>query len=175
MLKIKHPGTIVREREKKVNNWETVRTYKYSNGVECQILIGFLPHGHVQSAISANRTFVIEAEADGKDSNLIFQDTESTLVNFLDGERLTAENLNTRVLDSCLFLPTAKAEMVHDGQPGEASEDGHNTIVKWADGTSVTVHPHGNHAHIEPKQGDKAARAFFNGQDNKLYVFGPAD
>jgi hypothetical protein len=173
MLKIKHPANIVREREKKVNNWETVRYYKYANGVECQVLIGFLPHGHVQSAISANRTFVIETE--GKDANLVFQDTEATLVNFLDGDRLTVENLNTRVLDPCLFLPTANAELVHEGQTGESTQDGHNTVVKWDDGTTVTIHPHGGHAHIEPKKDDKLVKSFFNGTDNKLYVFGPAE
>ena len=173
MLKIKHPGQITREREKKVSNWETVRHTKYSNGVECQVLIGFLPHGHVQSAISANRAFVIETE--GSDATLVFKDEEAKLVNFLDGDRLTEENLNTRVLDPCLFLPTAKAEMVHGGQAGEATEDGPNTVVKWGDGTQVTVHPHGGHAHIEPTKDGKLVKTFFNGQDNKLYVFNQAD
>jgi hypothetical protein len=166
MLKIKHPGSIVREREKKVSDWETVRYTKYSNGVECQVLIGFLPHGHVQSAISANRAFVIESE--GQDATLVFKDEEAKLLNFLDGDRLTEENLNTRVLDPCLFLPSAKAEMVHQGQPGETAEDG---TVKWPDGTQVAVHTHGSHAHIEPTKDGKLVKTFFNGQDNKLYVF----
>jgi hypothetical protein len=175
MLKIKHPGSIVREREKKVSNWETVRTTKYSNGVECQVLIGFLPHGNVQSAISANRAFTIEKEEGSKDATLVFGDEEATIVNFLDGDRLTGENLNVRVLDPCLFLPTADAALVHDGQAGETSADGHNTVITWADGTTVTVHPHGHHAHIEPTRDGKLVRTFFNGDENKLYVFGVDD
>ena len=55
MLKINHPGAIVRDRDKQVSSWEGVRLYKYANGVECQLLIGHLPHGHAQAAISANR------------------------------------------------------------------------------------------------------------------------
>lgn len=175
MLKIQHPGSIVREREKKVSNWETVRYTKYSNGVECQVLIGFLPHGHVQSAISANRSFVIDTEEGSKDATLVFKDQDAKLVNFLEGERLVDETLNTRVLDPCLFLPTAKADMLHNGEPGESSEDGDNTIVKWPDGTQVTIHPHGGHAHIEPLKDGKLVKTFFNGHNGKLYVFNPAD
>lgn len=172
MLKIKHPGSIVREREKKVSDWETVRHYKYSNGVECQVLIGFLPHGHVQSAISANRTFVIQKEDGATDAHLVFEETPAALINFLDGDRLTEESQSSRVLDPCLFLPTAKAEMLHAGAPGTATEDGANTVVSWEDGTTITVHPHGGHAHIEPKKGDKLVKSFYNGKDGKLYVFG---
>ncbi|MOA49155.1 hypothetical protein D3C78_1720050 [compost metagenome] len=79
------------------------------------------------------------------------------------------------MLDPCLFLPTANAEMLHEGTPGAATQDGHNTVVSWADGTTVTVHPHGGHAHIEPKKGEQLVKSFFNGQDGKLYVFGPME
>ena len=175
MLKIKHPAAIVREREKRVSDWESVRTTKYANGVECQILIGFLPHGHVQSAISANRDFVIERGGEGEDSTLVFLEQPATLTNFQDGERPTGDSNNTRVLDPCLVLPTASAEMVHHGEAGEKTEEGGNTVIKWSDGTTVTVHPHGGHAHIEPKKDDKLVKTFFNGKENKLYVLDIVD
>lgn len=173
MLKIKHPGTIVREREKRVSDWESVRTTKYSNGVECQILIGFLPHGHAQSAISANRNFTMTREGD--DMHLVFSDEAATLVDFLNGDRLTAEAGNAQVLDPCMFVPTPRVDIVHDGDAGESTDEGGHLVTKFADGTTVSLHGHGGHAHVEAKREDKVVKTFFNGKENKLYVFGVAD
>jgi hypothetical protein len=170
VLKIKHPGSITRDREKKVNTWETVRTYKYSNGVECQILIGFLPHGHAQSAISANRTFKLEK--DGDDLALVFSEEAAPIVDFLNGDRLTAESSNAVVLDPCGFVPTVQVGVVSNGQAGELKEEGGNLVAAFGDGTTITLHPHGGHAHVEAKQGDKSVKTFFNGKENKLYAFG---
>ena len=175
MLKIKHPGAIVREREKRVSDWESVRTTKYANGVEVQILIGFLPHGHAQSAISANRDFVIEREEGSEDVALVFQEQPAAIMNFLDGERPTTETANTRVLDSCLFLPNMQAELVHEGQPGDKKDENGATVVSWADGTTVAIHGHGGHAHLESTKDGKQVKTFFNGKENKLYVLGVAD
>ena len=165
MLKIQHPASITRDREKKVNTWEMVRTYRYSNGVECQILIGSLPHGHVQSAISANRTFKLELQE--KDATLTFSDQEAPLVNFLDGDRPTSEGDNVLVLDPCLFLPTLGVPVVHDGEEKPSGDE-----VTFGDGTTVKIHGHGHHAHLEATKDGKPVKAFFIGQENKLYVFG---
>lgn len=170
-LKIQHPGSIVRDREKQVNNWEGVRLYKYSNGVECQILVGHLPHGHVQSAISANRTFTIQKDGTNN-ATLVFGDTPATLVDFLNGDRLTAESDNALVLDPCRFLPSVKVTVQYGDQTGELSQDGQLLSTTFADGTLVRVEPHGGHGHAEAKRGDKELKTFFNGKDNKLYVFG---
>lgn len=169
MLKIKHPGTITRDREKKVSNWETVRTYKYSNGVELQILVGFLPHGHAQSVLSANRTFQLTRE--GEDLTLTFQDQEAPLLNFANGDRPTAETENVQVLDPCFFVPTAQVAIAKGGEAGETKEEDGNAVTTFGDGTTVTLHPHGGHAHVQAKRGEDLVKTFFNGQDNTLYVF----
>lgn len=169
MLKIKHPGQVTREREKKVSNWESVRSTKYANGVECQILIGALPHGHIQSAITANRTF--EMTKEGNDMILAFSETPATIVDFANGDRLTAEGANVQVLDPCLFVPTPKVEIVQNGKAGETADEGHHLVTKFDDGTTVSLHAHGSHAHVEAKKDGKQVKTFFNGKDNKLYVF----
>lgn len=169
MLKIQHPASITRDREKKVNQWETVRTYKYANGVECQILIGFLPHGHVQSVVSANRTLSVSLQE--KDALLSFSDEAAPLVDFLNGDRPTSEGANTLVLDPCLFLPTLGVAVVHDGE----EKPGDNEVVEFSDGTVVKIHGHGHHAHLETTKDGKPVKAFFNGKENKLYVFGPLE
>lgn len=173
MLKIKHPGQITREREKKVSNWESVRTTKYANGVECQILIGALPHGHVQSAITANRTFTMTKE--GNDMNLVFSDEPAAMVDFANGDRVTTEGPNVQVLDPCLFVPSPKVDIVRDGQGGETSNDGHHLVTTFADGTTVSLHAHGSHAHVEAQKDGKPVKTFFNGKENKLYVFDVMD
>lgn len=169
MLKIKHPGQITREREKKVSDWESVRTTKYANGVECQILIGALPHGHIQSAITANRTFTMTKE--GSDMILAFSDEAATMVDFAGGDRLTAEGPNVQVLDPCLFVPSPKVEIVRNGQAGQPVDEGHHMLTKFDDGTTVSLHTHGGHAHVEAKKDGKQVKTFFNGKENTLYVF----
>ena len=165
MLRIKHPGAITRDREKKVSDWETVRTYKYANGVELQILVGFLPHGHAQSALSANRTFDLAREGD--DLALTFRDEQATMVNFANGDRPTALSDNTQVLDSCHFVPTAKVALSKGGDAGQTEGE----VTTFGDGTTVSLSPHGGHAHVEAKLGDEQVKTFYNGKDNTLYVF----
>jgi hypothetical protein len=169
MLKIQHPGTIVRDREKQVSSWEGVRLYKYSNGVECQILVGHLPHGHTQSAISANRAFTIKVE--GTNALVEFGAEPATLVNFLDGDRLTSETPSAQVLDSCRFVPSTKMTVQYGDQTGELKEDGRLLVAEFADGTKVRVEPHGGHGHVDALRDGKELKTFFNGKDNKLYVF----
>lgn len=173
MIKIQHPGAIVRDREKQVNNWEGVRLYKYSNGVECQILIGQLPHGHLQSAISANRAFTLEKT--GSDVTVVFKNDAAELVDFLSGARLTAETENTVILDACHFIPSTKVSIQHGGESAELAPEGANLVASFKDGTKVTVEPHGGHGHVEANLNGQPVKTFLNGQDNKLYVFGAVE
>lgn len=172
MLKINHPGAIVREREKKLNDWEHVKTTRYANGVELQILVGYLPHGNLQSAVSANRPFTLNKEGD--DLVLAFGDQSAPLLDFTAGDRLTQETPSAIVLDACGFVPTAKVAVKKDGQEAPLTPEEGNLVAKFADGTHVSLHPHGGHAHVEAKQGEKAVKTFYNGKDNTLYVFGEA-
>jgi hypothetical protein len=173
MLKIQHPGTIVRDREKQVTSWEGVRTYKYSNGVECQVLIGQLPHGHVQSAITANRTLTITK--DGTNANIVFGDVPATIVDFLNGDRLTAESASALVLDPCAFVPSVKIDVQYGQETGTLAADGDHLVASFGDGTKVSVEPHGNHGHVAATRDGKPLKTFFNGKDNKLYVFDAAE
>lgn len=170
MLKVKHPGTIAREREKTISNWERIRTTKYSSGVEYHVLIGALPHGNYQTAITANRKF--ELIRDGHDLHLEFSEQEVPLVDFAAGARLTEETDNLKIVDSCYFVPTADVAIVKDGKPGEVSQDGNKQVTTFPDGTTVTLHPHGGHAHVEPRINGKLVKTFYHGGENKLYVFG---
>ncbi|HEY9722061.1 MAG TPA: hypothetical protein V6D47_08605 [Oscillatoriaceae cyanobacterium] len=170
MLKINHPGAIVREREKKLNNWENVKTTRYANGVELQILVGYLPHGNLQSAISANRPLTLSKE--GQDLVVAFGDAAAPLLDFTTGDRLTSETPSAVVLDACGFVPTAKVAVKKDGQEAKLNEENGNLVAKFDDGTEVSLHPHGGHAHVEAKQGEKNVKTFYNGKDNTLYVFG---
>jgi hypothetical protein len=169
VLKVKHPGTIAREREKRISDWESVRTIKYSSGVEYHVLIGALPHGNFQTAITANRKF--ELSRDGHDLNLEFSEESAPLVDFAAGERLTDERDNLKIIDSCYFVPTANVEIVMGGKPGEKSEDGGKQVTTFADGTTVVLHPHGGHAHVEPRKNGNLVKTFYNGKENRLYVF----
>jgi hypothetical protein len=173
MLKIHHPGAIVRDREKQVTEWEGVRLYKYANGIECQVLVGQLPHGHVQSAVSANRTLTITK--DGPNADISFGDTPATLVDFLSGDRLTAESPSAIVLDSCGFVSSVKIDVQYGKETATLSTEGKDLVAKFADGTQVNVEPHGNHGHVAAMRDGKPLKTFFNGKDNKLYVFDPVE
>lgn len=173
MLKIQHPGSIVRDREKQVTSWEGVRLYKYNNGVECQILIGHLPHGHLQSAITANRTITVKK--DGANAMIEFGDSPAPMVDFLSGDRLTAETPSAIVLDGCAFVPSAKVTVQYGDQTGEPAEDGKHLVAKFADGTTVSIEPHGNHGHVEATRDGKALKTFFSSKDGKLHVFDPVE
>lgn len=173
MLKIQHPGAIVRDREKQVTSWEGVRLYKYANGVECQVLIGQLPHGHLQSAISANRPLTVTRS--GTDATIVFGEGAATLVDFLSGERVTAETNSTLVLDPCAFVPSAKVSVQYGDKASELAQDGQHLVASFDDGTTVKVEPHGNHGHVEASRDGQAMKLFFNSKDGKLYVFDAVD
>ncbi len=173
MLKIQHPGSVAREREKRVTNWEVVRTVRYSNGVEYQLLIGSLPHGQVQSAISANRNFKLDIV--GEDANLTFGDGAVAIMDFTNGDRPTADADNVLVLDACHFLPSLKVGIRNGADATELAPDGQNLKATFGDGTEVKVEPHGSHGHVQATRDGKPLKTFFNGKDNVLYVLGPAD
>lgn len=169
MLKINHPGAIVRDRQKPLN-WESVRLYKYANGVELQILVGHLPHGELQSAISSNRA--LKVTKDGTDVTIDFSEEAAPLLDFLNGERPTAEAANVMVLDPCRFLPSVKIAVKAGGESAELAPDGQLLVASFKDGTRVEVEPHGGHGHVVASREGKALKCFFNGQDNALYVLG---
>jgi hypothetical protein len=56
-------------------------------------------------------------------------------------------------------------------QAGELKEDGKLLVAEFADGTKVRVEPHGGHGHVDALRDGKELKTFFNGADNKLYVF----
>ena len=170
MLKINHPGAIVRDRQKQVTPWESVRLYKYANGVELQILVGNLPHGELQSAISSNRSLKLHME--GTEAAIGFGDEAATLVDFLNGDRLTSEAANALVLDSCRFLPSTKVAVKSGSETAELAPDGKHLVASFADGTRVEVEPHGGHGHVVATRDGKALKCFYNGTDNTLYVLG---
>jgi hypothetical protein len=170
MLKIDHPAALVRDREKKVTDWESVRLYKYANGVELQILVGHLPHGELQSAISANRA--LKLEKNGTEAAIGFGDEPAMLVDFLNGERPTAESTSAKVLDSCRFLPSVKVAVKAGDESAQLAPDGQILVASFADGTRVEVEPHGGHGHVAATRDGKALKLFFNGKDNTLYVLG---
>lgn len=171
MLKINHPGAIVRDRQKAVTPWESVRLYKYANGVELQILVGSLPHGEVQSAISANRVLKV-GKAEGE-ASIDFGDEAAPLVDFLNGDRPTANGPSVVVLDSCRFLPSVKVAVKAGDQSAELAPDGQKLVATFADGTRVEVEPHGGHGHVAATKDGQAMQLFYNGADNTLYVLGP--
>lgn len=173
MLKIQHPGSIARDRDKKVSDWESVRHYKYANGVECQILIGHLPHGHIQSAITANRAFTIRIE--GKDAVLAFSDAPGHMVDFLSGHRPTGESANTQILDACHFLPSVKVAVRLGADASDLASEGKHLVATFGDGTKVSIEPHGSHGHVEASRDGQALKTFYNGQDNTLYVLDPIE
>lgn len=170
MLKINHPGAIVRDRQKTVTPWESVRLYKYANGVELQILVGSLPHGEVQSAISSNRALTVSTA--GTEASINFGDEAATLINFLEGERPTAESAGAIILDSCRFLPSVKVSVKHGDVAAELEPVGDKLAAAFPDGTRVIVEPHGGHGHVMGTRDGKALKLFFNGSDNTLYVLG---
>lgn len=169
MLKINHPGAIVRDRQKPLN-WESVRLYKYANGVELQILVGHLPHGELQSALSSNRALKIEKS--GTDVTIDFTEEAAPLLDFLNGDRPTGESANVIVLDPCRFLPSTKVAVKAGGETAELAPDGELLVASFKDGTRVEVEPHGGHGHVHAKRGETGLKCFFNGQDNTLYVLG---
>lgn len=173
MLKINHPGAIVRDRQKAVTPWESVRLYKYSNGVELQILVGSLPHGEVQSAISSNRALTVSTA--GHEASIDFGSEAVELVDFLNGARPTGSTTGAIVLDSCRFLPSVKVAVKHGDQSAELTPDGTNLVASFGDGTKVEVEPHGGHGHVHASRDGKALKLFFNGADNTLYVLGEDD
>lgn len=173
MLKINHPGAIVRDRQKAVTPWESVRLYKYSNGIELQILVGSLPHGEVQSAISSNRALTVSTA--GTEAAIDFGSEVVELVDFLNGQRPTGATAGAIVLDSCRFLPSIKVAVKSGDQSAELAADGTNLLATFADGTRVEVEPHGGHGHVRATRDGKALKLFFNGSDNTLYVLGEDD
>ncbi|MEB3198857.1 MAG: hypothetical protein VKP62_16825 [Candidatus Sericytochromatia bacterium] len=173
MLKIQHPAAIVRDRQKGVNNWESVRLYRYANGVELQILVGHLPHGELQSAVSANRALTFEKS--DKEAVLRFGDAPLPMVDFLSGARIEQETANTFVLDECRFLPSVQAPVRQGSVTQPLQADGNLLTAVFSDGTRVEVEPHGNHGHVRALRDGKPLRCFFNGKDNVLDVFGLAD
>ena len=171
MLKIMHPGAIVREREKRLSDWEAVRTVKYANGVEYHVLIGSLPHGMAQSVISANREMALCEE--GETLRLEFTDRPAALMDFAAGDRPMAETVSVRVLDACHFLPDEDARVVRGDDAGETTVDGDTRRTTFSDGTTVVVTTHGHHAHVEATRNDTEIKTFYDGKDNTLYVFPP--
>ncbi len=169
MLKINHPGAIVRDRQKPLD-WESVRLYKYANGVELQILVGHLPHGELQSAISSNRALKVVKE--GTDVTIDFSEEVVPLVDFLNGERPTAESSSVMVLDSCRFLPSVKVAVKAGGESNDLAPEGQLLVASFKDGTRVEVEPHGGHGHVAATREGKPLKCFFNGKDNALYVLG---
>lgn len=170
MLKIDHPASIVRDRQKQVSPWESVRLYRYANGVELQILVGSLPHGELQSAVSANRPLTIEKQ--GHEARIVFGTDPVAIVDFLSGARLTAESANTMVLDSCRFLPSVKVKVSTGGQDAPLAPEGDRLVAAFADGTRVEVEPHGGHGHVAAARDGKGLKCFYNGQNDTLYVLG---
>ena len=170
MLKIQHPGAIVRDRQKQVTSWETVRLYKYANGVELQILVGHLPHGEVQSAISSNRALTVEKGTG--EASIAFGSEPAQLVDFLSGDRLTAESASAVVLDACHFLPSTKVTIKAGSETGELAPEGALLVAAFADGTRVVVEPHGGHGHVKAERDGKTLKCFYNGKDNMVYVLG---
>lgn len=169
MLKINHPGAIVRDRQKQFD-WESIRLYKYANGVELQVLVGSLPHGELQSALSANRALKIEKN--GTDVTIGFGDQAIPLVDFLNGDRPTGESEGVAVLDTCRFLASTKVAVKSGSESAELAPDGENLVATFPDGTRVEVQPHGGHGHVSAKRGEAELKLFFNGKDNTLYVLG---
>jgi hypothetical protein len=173
MLKINHPGAIVRDRQKAVTPWENVRLYKYSNGVELQILVGSLPHGEVQSALSSNRALTVSTV--GTEAVIDFGSEAVELVDFLNGQRPTGATTGAIILDSCRFLPSVKVAVKSGDQSAELATDGAILVATFADGSRVEVEPHGGHGHVHATRGGKPLKLFFNGSDNTLYVLGEDD
>lgn len=173
MLKIQHPAAIVRDRQKKVTSWESVRLYRYANGVELQLLVGSLPHGELQSAVSANRALTIEKS--GAEAVIKFGDTPVEMVDFLAGARFLAESENCRVLDACRFLPTTQAVIRKGDETVALQREGELLVASFADGTRVDVEPHGGHGHVKATRDDKALKCYFHGGDNALDILGEAD
>lgn len=172
-LKFQHPGQIVRERTKALNQWESVKTVKYANGVEYQILVGQLPHHAVQSALAANRELKLETE--GEDLIVSFGEAPAPIPDFAAGDRPTGDAPNLKVLDGTAMAPTADAKVasgdeVLEGTPGA---DGHTREFNFKDGTVVRFHLHGHHAHLEALRGDVAQRCFYHGPTNTIHVVGP--
>lgn len=173
MLKIQHPAAIVRDRQKQVTSWESVRLYRYSNGVELQLLIGSLPHGELQSAVSANRALTIEKN--GTDAVITFGEAPLEIVDFLAGARFSAESENCLVLDTCRFLPTTKALIRKSNETVALAQEGDLLVAAFADGTRVDVEPHGGHGHVKATRDGQALKCFFHGSDNALDILGPID
>jgi hypothetical protein len=170
MLKIQHPAALVRDREKRVSPWESVRLYRYANGVELQILVGSLPHGELQSAISANRPLTIEKQ--GQEAIIAFGEEAAPITDFLGGDRLTGENASTWVLDSCRFLPSVDVKVRAGVHTAALAREGDNLVATFEDGTRVEVEPHGGHGHVHAQRDGKALKCFFNGAEDTLYVLG---
>ncbi|MEB3283950.1 MAG: hypothetical protein VKN33_01515 [Candidatus Sericytochromatia bacterium] len=173
MLKIQHPAAIVRDRQKQVTSWESVRYYRYANGVELQLLVGSLPHGELQSAISANRSLLIEKHEG--EATIKFGETPLEMVDFMGGARFTAESDNTKVLDPCRFLPTTKANIRNSAETCALVPDGDRLVATFPDGTRVDVEPHGGHGHVSATRDGKRVKCFFHGPDNTLDILGSED
>lgn len=172
-LKFQHPGAIVRERTKALNNWESLKTVKYANGVEYQVLIGQLPHQAVQSVLAANRELTLAFEGD--DLVVKFGPEAVAMPDFAAGERPTGDAANVKVLDGTAMAPTADAKVAHGGETleGTLAEDGHTREFAFADGTVVRFHLHGHHAHLEAVKDEQAQRCFYHGPTNTIHVVGP--
>ncbi|MEB3224144.1 MAG: hypothetical protein VKS61_18880 [Candidatus Sericytochromatia bacterium] len=170
MLKIQHPAALVREREKRVSPWESVRLYRYANGVELQVLVGSLPHGELQSALSANRPLTVEKQ--GPEATILFGEEPTPITDFLAGARPTTESANTCVLDSCRFLPSVKVKVRAGAEDAALSPDGQNLVATFPDGTRVEVEPHGGHGHVHAQRDGKTLKCFFHGPEDTLYVLG---
>lgn len=167
MLKIEHPASIVRDREKRVGETESVRSYAYKNGVQLQILVGALPHGYMQACLSSNRALTCEFHE--RDVVIRFGEEPKEMLDFLQGGRPTGEAENLVIIDSCAFVPNDRLEVSHQGTK-QALVDG---VATFADGTKVVVHSHHGHGHVEIFRGEEPLKAFFNSQDGVLYVGGP--
>lgn len=166
MLKIEHPSSIVRDREKRVGENESIRHYAYKGGAQLQILVTALPHGHMQAAMSANRP--LSCHFSERDVRIVFGEAEVPMVDFHTGARPTGESESLVVIDSCAFVPNDQCPVSHQGVT-KALEGGE---AKFDDGTVVSVHSHHGHGHVEVFRGDEPLKAFFNSQDGVLYVCG---
>jgi hypothetical protein len=166
MLRIEHPAAIVKERDKKLNQWEMAKTTQYKNGVQTELLIGHLPHGAVQSMMQANRgiTYTLEGES----LIIRFTEEEYPLLDLAAGVRPTQPQANILVLDSCGFLPHMKVKFSNGQQV--LSYNGEEEL-SFEGGEKVSVHAHGHHAHIGVSKNDVDHKAFFNGSDDTLYIF----
>lgn len=167
MLKIEHPASIVRDREKRVGENESIRHYAYKNGAQLQILITALPHGHMQACMSSNRA--LSTHFSDRDVRIVFGEEPIEMVDFHSGARPTGESQGLVVIDSCAFVPNDRCEVSHLGVK-KALEAG---VAKFDDGTEVVVQSHHGHGHVEVFRGEEPLKAFYNTQDGVLYVCGP--